>query len=65
MKLSDWLSEHDIRPETFAGQIERNPSTVSRILNGITMPSPDTIQRIRVVTKGEVQPNDFFTEAAV
>jgi len=44
----------------FANLIDRNTSTVSRLCAEETQPDWPTMNRILLVTKGQVQPNDFI-----
>lgn len=60
MKLQDYLAKRDISMTKFSRLIDRNVSTVSRIISGETQPDWPTMNRILLVTKGQVKPNDFI-----
>jgi len=54
MDLAAYLSERNIKPATFAGEIGVPPSTISRILRGERDPRGATIRKIVVGTGGKV-----------
>jgi predicted transcriptional regulator len=59
MDLAAYLSEHKIKPATFAAKINVPPSTITRILRGERDPRGATIRKIvdgtdGVVTAGEL-----------
>jgi|ETNvirnome_2_300_1030623.scaffolds.fasta_scaffold31419_3 plasmid maintenance system antidote protein VapI len=60
MKLKTYLSKRKISMTKFANLIDRNTSTVSRLCAEETQPDWPTMNRILLVTKGQVQPNDFI-----
>jgi transcriptional regulator with XRE-family HTH domain len=64
MKLADYLKANKITLETFAKQIGRDTSTISRLARGLNRPDWDTMQAIAEATNGEVQPNDFLEAAS-
>lgn len=59
MKLREWLRAHDIKPVAFAAQVGRSPSTISRLLRGLTRPDWETMTAIEHATNGAVTPNDW------
>lgn len=65
MKLADFLKDRDLTVTAFAAQIERAPSTVSRIVKGQVHPDPQTMQAIITATDGSVTANDFFNLVSV
>lgn len=62
MKLNDYLTSKDLTPEAFAQQIEIDPVSVRRYLNGKRRPKWDVASRIAEVTNGAVTANDFVPE---
>ncbi len=64
MKLADYLNGKNLTVTAFAAQIERAPSTVSRIVKGQVHPDPQTMQAIITATDSLVTANDFFQIAA-
>lgn len=65
-KLTKWMASQKppINQSQLAALIERDPGTVSKILNGVVSPDWTTMRRIRRVTGGKVTPNDFDREFA-
>ena len=63
MQLSDYLAAQGETVTAFAARIDRSPSTVSRLMRGLTDPNGETLRRVREATDGAVQPNDFFDGA--
>jgi transcriptional regulator with XRE-family HTH domain len=59
MKLSDYLSDHQLTDAEFAGQIGRDRTAVTRWRRGTTRPDWDALARILDVTDGAVTANDF------
>jgi len=61
MKLSEWLSRHEVKRSEFARRIGVSPGAVTQICREDgAWPSRDTAERIFVETGGSVTPNDFF-----
>ena len=61
MKLSSWLTERNLSPDTFARLIGvGSVRTVYRYLDGSRTPKRDVLTAIVVVTAGKVTANDFF-----
>jgi len=59
-RLLSWLKANAVTYEQFGERIERDHSAVARYVAGKSIPSPTTMVRIYVETRGEVQPNDFY-----
>ena len=62
MKLSDYLSYHDLTDQAFADRVGVDRSTVTRWRNG-RMPEPQQMGLIAERTNGDVTPNDFILPA--
>jgi transcriptional regulator with XRE-family HTH domain len=62
MKLSDYMEMAKITDQDFAGRVGLERSTVTRLRNGKTVPSFQTLERIHAETKGAVSFNDFLHE---
>ena len=60
MKLNRYLSLHDMTLTDFAKKVGVSAEAVRRYSNGQRMPRPKQLQRIREVTNGAVEPNDFI-----
>lgn len=60
MTLTDYMKKHDLNDAQFAALINVNQSTINRARRGLYTPSAAVIEAIALVTKGAVQPNDFF-----
>lgn len=60
MRLNAYLKRENLSITAFAARINRNPSSVSRVLRGLTRPDWDTLREIARVTDGEVMPDDFL-----
>jgi 3,4-dihydroxy 2-butanone 4-phosphate synthase/GTP cyclohydrolase II len=61
MKLSAWLSRHEVKRSEFARRIGVSPGAVTQICREDgAWPSRETAERIFVETGGTVTPNDFF-----
>ena len=60
MKLISWLIKNNITQKEFALLINVKPPTVSEYCNGKKIPRKEIMQRIYLVTKGQVAPNDFY-----
>ena len=63
-RLDAYLLTNGLKDAYFAGLIGRDRTTVSRWRRGLSRPEWKDVQLIVRVTKGEVTPNDFLTEAA-
>jgi transcriptional regulator with XRE-family HTH domain len=64
MKFRAWMRMADITQGELAPKIGLSQAMLSRIYNGY-VPSPAVMQRIAVITKGAVLPNDFFDDLPV
>lgn len=60
MRLNAWLVLHDVKENDFAHKIGVHPSTVSKYLVHGVIPRPEVMREIFLVTRGQVQPNDFY-----
>lgn len=63
MKLSDFLSEHQISQADFANRIGATQAAVSRYLDGKRMPRRYHLARIKEATGGSVTADDFVGAA--
>ena len=61
MKLSEYIRTNFQNQEAFAFLIGVSQATVSRYLSDEFIPSKKTMEKIKEVTNGEVQPNDFYS----
>lgn len=59
LELRDWLTTKKRTMEWLAGKIGIYQSVVSRICNYKHYPSVDTIQKIVVITNGDVTANEL------
>lgn len=59
MKLVDYLAAQNLTMQAFGAQIGRSTATVSRIARGMQRPDWDTLEAIKIATKGRVTANDF------
>ena len=50
IRLQSLLDKNNIKPTVLAKAINVNKSTISRILNGSTIPSVDTVYRISLIS---------------
>ena len=64
MVLQQYLASRDITVSEFAERLGVTAQTVHRYLATGRVPRADMMERIRRVTRGCVQPNDFFPEPA-
>lgn len=70
MTLDEYLSTaidangKKLSDAAFGELCSMSQSQVSRLRNGKSKPSFETIEAIRTVTGGAVSPNDWFSEAA-
>jgi transcriptional regulator with XRE-family HTH domain len=60
MTLADYLKQASMRDGDFAKRCDCDRTTILRIRTGQTKPTPTLMERIAVVTGGQVQPNDYF-----
>jgi hypothetical protein len=68
MKINHWLILTDTTGESFVEQLAKvppettpiHPATISKYAIHGAIPRPDVMRRIFIVTKGQVQPNDFY-----
>lgn len=60
MKLEMYLKIMSIKQKDFADNISEAVSLVNHYCLGIRIPRPAVMRKIYQVTKGLVQPNDFY-----
>jgi transcriptional regulator with XRE-family HTH domain len=60
MKLQTWMHKKKLSMRTLAGMADCDVSTISRVSRGETQPSWPLMNRLLVVTVGQVKPNDFI-----
>jgi transcriptional regulator with XRE-family HTH domain len=60
MRLRQYLSDGDITFAAFAALIGVSTQAVHRYAMGERMPRREIMERIRLASRGKVQPNDFF-----
>lgn len=60
MKLSEYLSKHDISAADFAREIGVNTWTVNRYRNQARIPDKATMLKIKQVTNGEITADSFY-----
>ncbi len=58
--IKRYLSEHKIKQTDMAKQLGINPATMSKIVRGERMPRIDVVERIEIVTFGDVGPRHFY-----
>lgn len=63
MKLGTWLETNKITQQAFAELIGSSQPQVARFAAGTRIPNPDTMRQIVAVTKGAVDPRDFYAMA--
>ena len=64
MRLLQYLEEHGLTYQAFADRIGVTQQAVARYATGERIPRREAKERIACVTKGAVQPNDFFAVKA-
>lgn len=64
MQLRQYLDKHRIDVPAFADELGVSAQTVYRYLTGDRLPHRDVMGRICQITKGAVQPNDWFKQVA-
>lgn len=64
MHLRTYLETNKVTIPAFAGAIGVTVQAVHRYVNGERKPRPEVMDKIKAATKGNVQPNDFYPEAA-
>ena len=64
MRLSQYLEANDLTLMEFAEKIGVSHQAVARYATGERIPRRNVMERIACVTKGLVQPNDFFSTKA-
>ena len=62
MKLKDWLEKRHMAQTDFAVLVGVDKGTVSRWINGTTLPQREHREKIRDVTAGLVTGADFLTD---
>lgn len=60
MKLADYMAVHGLGPSEMARRLKVNHATVIRYRDGVRIPEPEVMRRIRETTDGAVMPNDFY-----
>jgi transcriptional regulator with XRE-family HTH domain len=60
MTLADYLSAQSLSAAEFARRIGVSTQTVCRYRDGERIPEKDFMERIAVVTRHAVMPNDFY-----
>mgnify|MGYP003127787796 FL=1 len=58
--IKKYLSKHNIRQTDMAKQLGINPATMSKIVRGERMPRIDVVERIEILTSGDVGPRSFY-----
>ena len=58
--IKKYLSKHNIKQRDMAKQLGINPATMSKIVRGERMPRIDVVERIEIVTFGDVGPRHFY-----
>jgi transcriptional regulator with XRE-family HTH domain len=64
MRLSDWMSKHEVDDEELASRVGSDRSTISRIRRGKRRPSWDLAEKIKASTGNAVTPDDYLSEPA-
>lgn len=66
MKLSEWFErpETGLTPKELAAALKVTEEAVRLWTKGGRIPRPELMRQIETITGGQVQPNDFFSEAA-
>ena len=64
MRLSQYLENHDLTYTAFSQRIGVSVQSVARYAAGERIPRREVMEKIACVTKGAVQPNDFFATKA-
>ena len=59
MRLSEYLRVNSITIPAFAAKLEVSVQAVHRYIAGDRAPRPPVMEKIRELTSGAVQPNDF------
>ena len=60
MTLKEWCDDTNTKPSRFALLADVSLQACLNWLSGASVPSPSSMHRISVVTKGRVTPNDFY-----
>jgi len=63
MRLREYLAEHQLNPEQFAGKVGVHPTTIYRLLSGTTIPKRGNLKKIIAATGGEVNVSDLMVAA--
>ncbi len=58
--IKKYLSKHNIKQTDMAKQLGINPATMSKIVRGERMPRIDVVERIEILTAGDVGPRSFY-----
>ena len=65
MRLNQYLDDHDLTYAAFGQLVGVSTQAIARYATGERIPRRAVMQRIACVTKGLVQPNDFFSTTKV
>jgi DNA-binding transcriptional regulator YdaS (Cro superfamily) len=60
MRLDDYIRKSGKKRKEFAEEIGVAYWSLLRYLNGERIPAPEKMNKIKEVTGGKVQPNDFY-----
>ncbi len=60
MTISEYLIHRDIKAAQFAIMLQTSKASVSKWINGTSVPNAAMLAKIHEVTDGDVTPNDFF-----
>jgi transcriptional regulator with XRE-family HTH domain len=63
MKLKDWLIKEGLTVTEFARRMGKPQPTIARYVSGDRMPEKEAMRQIMKMTRGKVQPNDFYEAA--
>jgi transcriptional regulator with XRE-family HTH domain len=58
--ILNYIKTKDITLSALAEDLEVSVQTVSRWARGLAIPRKSVMQRIVKVTRGKIQPNDFY-----
>jgi transcriptional regulator with XRE-family HTH domain len=62
MKLADWIGQSNIARKVLASRIGVSKMAISRYERGERIPEKHTMAAIFAETRGEVAPNDFYSD---
>lgn len=58
--IKKYLSEHNMKQKDMAREIGINPATMSKIARGERIPRIDVVERIEILTAGDIGPRHFY-----